>query len=96
MIQIVMKPDYDAGIVDKESLYRVICNGEDIGLRVRGLRAAHAEEKLMVIFREQLNGKVVDYNLEAYLKSKGEAKSEPAQEKPKDDEPMLPGMESVT
>lgn len=96
MIQIVMKPDYDAGIVERESLYKCICNGEDIGLRVRGLRAAHAEEKLMVIFREQLKGKVVDYNLEAYLKSKSEAKSDPAHDNPKDDKPMLPGMESVT
>ena len=96
MIQIVMKPDYDAGIVERESLYKCICNCEDIGLRVRGLRAAHAEEKLMVIFREQLKGKVVDYDLEAYLKSKREAKQEVTQEKPKDDEPMLPGMESVT
>ena len=71
MIQIVMKPDYDAGIVGRESLYKCICNGEDIGLRVRGLRAAHAEEKLMEIFRLDLKGKVVDYDLEAYRKNKG-------------------------
>ena len=90
MIQIVMKPDYDAGIVERESLYKCICNGEDIGLRIRGLRAAHAEEKLMVIFREQLKGKVVDYDLEAYLKRKQDPGSSP--EAPKTSEQMLPGM----
>lgn len=90
MIQIVMKPDYEAGIVERESLYKCICNGEDIGLRIRGLRAAHAEEKLMVIFREQLKGKVVDYDLEAYLKRKQDPASSP--EAPKTSEQMLPGM----
>lgn len=93
MIQIVMKPDYEAGIVDKESLYRVICNGEDIGLRVRGLRAAHAEEKLMVIFREQLKGKVVDYDLEAYLKSKKDVGGQDGEEEKDETRPYLPGLE---
>lgn len=94
MIQIVMKPDYDAGIVDKESLYRVVCNGEDIGLRVRGLRAAHAEEKLMVIFREQLKGKVVDYDLEAYLKSKKDTGGQDGEKEKDETRPYLPGLES--
>lgn len=92
MIQIVMKPDYDAGVVERESLYRCLFNGEDVGLRVRGLRASHAEEKLMVIFREQLNGKVVDYDLEAYRKSKG-GKAEHHGEEDAGDQPDLPGME---
>lgn len=100
MIQIVMKPDYEAGIVDKESLYRVICNGEDIGLRVRGLRAAHAEEKLMEIFRLDLKGKVVDYDLEAYRKNKGKSEckmqqEDGAKEKELDGQPDLPGMEGA-
>lgn len=69
MIQIVMKPDYEAGIKDREPLYKVLFNGEDVGLRVRGLKAAHAEEKLMEIFRAQLNGKTVDYSLEEYRKN---------------------------
>ena len=98
MIQIVMKPDYDAGIVERESLYKVICNGEDIGLRVRGLRAAHAEEKLMEIFRLDLKGKVVDYDLEAYRKNKGKAQGSVQEEvEGKKEElgrqPDLPGME---
>ena len=98
MIQIVMKPDYDAGIVERESLYKVICNGEDIGLRVRGLRAAHAEEKLMEIFRLDLQGKVVDYDLEAYRKNKGKeqgAVQEEAEGKKEElgRQPDLPGME---
>ena len=70
MIQIVMKPTPDAGVVDRETLYTALFNGEDVGLRVRGLRASHAEEKMMVIFREQLKGKTVSYNLEQYLKEK--------------------------
>lgn len=68
MIQIVMKPTPGEGVVDRETLYTALFNGEDVGLRVRGLRASHAEEKMMVIFREQLKGKTVDYDLEAYRK----------------------------
>lgn len=68
MIQIVMKPTPGEGVVDRETLYTALFNGEDVGLRVRGLRASHAEEKMMVIFREQLKGKTVDYDLEAYNK----------------------------
>ena len=68
MIQIVMKPVPGAGMVSRENLYSVLFNGEDVGLKVRGRKAAHAEEKMMVIFREQLNGKTVDYDLEAHLK----------------------------
>ena len=100
MIQIVMKPDYDAGIKERESLYKVLFNGEDVGLRVRGLKAAHAEEKLMEIFRLDLKGKEVDYDLEAYRKSKaskGEDEVKPEEEKRKeanqDREQLLPSME---
>jgi hypothetical protein len=100
MIQIVMKPDYDAGIKERESLYKVLFNGEDVGLRVRGLKAAHAEEKLMEIFRLDLKGKEVDYDLEAYRNSKaskGEDEVKPEDEKRKeakqDREQLLPGME---
>ena len=70
MIQIVMKPTPGAGVQDRETLYTALFNGEDVGLRVRGLRASHAEEKMMVIFREQLKGKTVSYNLEQYLEGK--------------------------
>lgn len=70
MIQIVMKPTPGAGVVDRETLYTALFNGEDIGLRVRGLRASHAEAKMMVVFREQLKGRTVDYDLEAYNKRK--------------------------
>ena len=100
MIQIVMKPDYDAGIVERESLYKCIFNGEDVGLRIRALRAAHAEEKLMEIFRLDLKGKEVDYDLEAYRKNKaskceGEVKPEDenSKEANQDREQLLPGME---
>ena len=106
MIQIVMKPDYDVKPKHGENLYRCICNGEDVGLRVWGQRASHAEEKLMVIFRDQLNGKVVDYDLEAYRKSKGEERNEEGNEGvtkasvsptkvEKTDEALLPGMEVI-
>jgi hypothetical protein len=98
MIQIVMKPDYDVKPEAGENLYKCLFNGEDVGLRVRGRKAAHAEEKMMVIFREQLKGKVVDYDLEAYRKSKGEDAGEDAGEAPKSEDsekgdPMLPGLE---
>lgn len=75
MIQIVMKPAPGAGVVDRETLYTALFNGEDVGLRVRARRASHAEDKMMTIFREQLRGKTVDYDLELYLsrKEKGDA-----------------------
>lgn len=69
MIQIVMKPVPGEGVVNRETLYTALFNGEDVGLRVRGLRASHAEEKMMVVFREQLKGKTVDYDLESYERS---------------------------
>ena len=101
MIQIVMKPDYDVKPVSGENLYKCLFNGEDVGLRVRGKRASHAEDKMMVIFREQLKGRTVDYDLEAYRKSKGEtaevsAKEEaavPSEKVEKAEETMLPGLE---
>lgn len=68
VIQIVMKPTPGEGVVDRETLYTALFNGEDVGLRVRGLRASHAEEKMMVIFREQLKGKTVSYDLEKWKK----------------------------
>ena len=103
MIQIVMKPDYGIKPKGGENCYGVMFNGEDIGFRVWGKKASHAEEKLMVIFREQLKEKVVDYDLEAYRKSKGEGQSEEGNEGPKAsvsppkvekaDEALLPGLE---
>lgn len=100
MIQIVMKPDYDVKPENRENCYKCIFNGEDVGLRVWGQRASHAEEKMMVIFREQLNGKEVDYDLEEYRKSKaskGEDEVKPEDEKRKEErqdrEQLLPGME---
>ena len=96
MIQIVMKPDYDVKPDNRENCYKCLFNGEDVGLRVWGQRASHAEEKMMVIFREQLNGKEVDYDLEAYRKSKG-GQTEGAQDAPCEkkcqEAPLLPGME---
>lgn len=108
MIQIVMKPDYAIKPKGGENCYGVMFNGEDIGFRVFGRKASHAEEKLMVIFREQLKEKVVDYDLEAYRKSKGEGQNEGRNEEgdegvpkasvsppkvEKADEALLPGLE---
>lgn len=76
MIQIVMKPVPGEGVVNRETLYTALFNGEDVGLRVRGLRASHAEAKMMVVFREQLRGKTVDYDLERYLEGKENEKAE--------------------
>lgn len=87
MIQLVMKPTPGEGVVDRETLYTALFNGEDVGLRVRGLRASHAEAKMMAIFREQLKGKTVSYDLERYLKEKADAKTEePAPEEGAADE----------
>jgi len=101
MIQIVMKPDYDVKPESGENLYKCLFNGEDVGLRVWGRRASHAEEKMMVIFREQLKGRTVDYDLEAYLESKkgkeagAEAKEETAKPGKEVREPEIPGLEGV-
>ena len=76
MIQIVMKPTPGAGVQDRETLYTALFNGEDVGLRVRGLRASHAEAKMMAIFRAQLRGKTVSYDLEAYEKSLDDRRKE--------------------
>lgn len=75
MIQLVMKPVPGERVVGGETLYAALFNGEDVGLRVRARRASHAEDKMMIIFREQLRGKTVDYDLELYLsrKEKGDA-----------------------
>ena len=86
MIQIVMKPTPGEGVVNRETLYTALFNGEDVGLRVRGLRASHAEEKMMAIFRAQLRGKTVSYDLERYMKEKADAETEePATEEGADD-----------
>lgn len=73
MIQIVMKPD-KAPVVNREGLYVALFNGADIGMKVRALRASHAEEKVMEMFRhsiEKVGGVLlVDYNLEQWRKSK--------------------------
>ncbi len=69
MIQIVMKPTPGEGVVHGETLYTALFNGEDVGLRVRGLRASHAEAKMMAIFRAQLRGKTVSYDLKSYERS---------------------------
>ena len=77
MIQIVMKPVPATGVVNRESLYVALFNGKDIGLRVRGLRASHAEEKLMEVFEKNISDKkgedgtvVISYNLAAWLEAK--------------------------
>ena len=95
MIQIVMKPDYDVKPEDRENCYKCLFNGEDVGLRVWGQRASHAEEKMMVIFSEQLKEKVVDYDLEAYKASKGEGTGAEERKVEEDLGPMLPGMENA-
>lgn len=78
MIQIVMKPD-KAPVVNREGLYTALVNGRDIGLRVRGLRASHAEAKLVETLEESVREKkdpvegtfTVDFNLEKWLEGKG-------------------------
>lgn len=84
MIQIVMKPVPGEGVVNRETLYTALFNGADIGMKVRALRASHAEEKVMEMFRHSI-GKVggtllVDYNLEQWKELKNGKTQEPAPE----------------
>lgn len=75
MIQIVMKPD-KAPVVNREGLYVALFNGRDLGLRVRALRASHAEAKLMETFEKSVNDKkdngvfTIDFDLEEWLNRK--------------------------
>lgn len=78
MIQIVMKPQ-KAPVVNRETLYAALVNGRDIGLRVRGLRASHAEAKLAETLKESVRAKkdpasgtfTIDFDLEKWLERKG-------------------------
>lgn len=74
MIQIVMKPVPGEGVVNRETLYTALFNGKDIGMRVRALRASHAEEKVMEVFHYSIDKAggtlLVDYNLEQWKESK--------------------------
>jgi hypothetical protein len=74
MIQIVMKPVPGQGVVNRESLYTALFNGEDIGMQVRALRASHAEQKVMEMLRhsiDKVGGRLlVDYNLEQWKERK--------------------------
>ena len=75
MIQIVMKPD-KAPVVNREGLYVALFNGRDVGLRVRALRASHAEAKLMETFERSVDDRkdngvfTIDFDLEEWLKRK--------------------------
>ena len=77
MIQIVMKPD-KAPVVNREGLYAALVNGRDIGLRVRALRASHAEAKLVETLEESVRSKkdpvdgkfTIDFDLEKWLEGR--------------------------
>lgn len=75
MIQIVMKPD-KAPVVNREGLYVALFNGRDLGLRVRALRASHAEAKLMETLEKSIKDRkdngvfTIDFDLEEWLKRK--------------------------
>lgn len=81
MIQIVMKPD-KAPVVNHEGLYIALFNGRDLGLRVRALRASHAEAKLMETLEKSVDDRkdngvfIIDFDLEEYLKRKDESNVE--------------------
>jgi hypothetical protein len=76
MIQIVMKPVPGEGVVNRETLYTALFNGRDVGLRVRALRASHAEAKLMATFEKSVDDRkengvfTIDFNLERWLEGK--------------------------
>ena len=74
-----MKPD-KAPVVNREGLYVALFNGRDLGLRVRALRASHAEAKLMETLEESVRNKkdpvdgkfTIDFDLEKWLEGKDE------------------------
>lgn len=76
-----MKPD-KAPVVNHEGLYVALFNGRDLGLRVRALRASHAEAKLTETLKKSVDDRkdngvfIIDFNLEEYLKGKGESNVE--------------------
>ena len=82
MIQIVMKPVPGEGVVNRETLYTALFNGADIGVKVRALRASHAEEKVMEMFCHSITkvggALLVDYNLEQWKELKNGKAQEPA------------------
>ena len=84
MIQIVMKPVPGEGVVNRETLYTALFNGADIGMRVRALRASHAEEKVMEMFRHSIDKAggtiLVDYNLEQWKERRNGKAEKPAPE----------------
>ena len=81
MIQIVMKP-MKAPVVNHEGLYVALFNNRDIGIRVRALRASHAEDKLMETFEKSVDDKkqngffTIDFNLEEWLEKKKDKTNE--------------------
>lgn len=98
MIQIVFKPE-KAPIVRGESLYRAVFNCEDLGLRVRAKNAREAERKIMIIFRHELTGKLVDFNADDFpsYERNENGKTEEGSETPEDgeaDDPAPPRGEA--
>lgn len=82
MIQIVMKPE-KAPVVNREGLYVALFNGRDLGLRVRALRASHAEEKLMATLEKSVGDRrkengvfTIDFDLEKWKEETADAKVE--------------------
>ena len=71
MIQIVFKPE-KATIVRGESLYRAVFNQKDTVFTVRAKNAAHAELKVLEMFKFNLTGKTINYDVESWLQSKRE------------------------
>ena len=65
MIQIVMRPD-KAPIVKGEGVYQAVFNYEDLGLRIRAKNAREAERKLMIVYRHELTGKLIDFNADDF------------------------------
>ena len=67
-------------MVHHEGLYAALFNGRDVGLRVRALKASHAEAKLLFALEECIRDKrdpvegnfTIDFNLERWLERKDE------------------------
>lgn len=65
MTDMVCRPE-KAPIVKGKGLYMVYMNRKPLGLHIRAKTAAEADEMLQVVFRHELPGKTLDYDLHEF------------------------------
>lgn len=66
MTELVCKP-VRAPVVKGRGLYEVHMNREPLGLTVRARNAGEADRMLQVVFRHELNGKTLDFDVGDFI-----------------------------